>query len=578
LSETASTLARRIRFGVERALERPAAIAWKDLLVFGKHATAWKGAVAALLFLGPLVAFAAAAAEYPGPWRSGLHALGLGIAALFSTFSFAVTVPAATSVALERDRETLAALVVSPASGGELVLGKLLAALANALVAKALLFPALAIVYALGGLEAGFIPRFFLVLLAADVSLGSLALHLSSRPLRPPRVGAASLKLGVSQAQLALQRSLGISVVGSLLPIYASIFGLVFVLQQGLPLGRWLESLGALGVLHPLLAVVAWGPVYVYGRAVPLWLLATLFHALLALPLIASAAEAQRGHALERGRLPRAGFVVWFVFAIALAGGAAASGTDEVRALVPAGLGGAIAVAAVLVASSSPPGARPFGRREVLLSLLDPRRAFASAPETACGLALALALVLAPFVFAASSPGAAARATSGLALAALGIAALGARLAARSQAKEAAAFARALAGPRGNDRDAREDAAVEEPSTGAPAVFGLGFVFLALAPVLAGLGLALSKSALPGLAPFAPAFRALAGVAGAANPLVALVPLVDSKSALGQLLAGAPELVGVEPGTLAWLGLAFWGIVLVGSLASLKRAPEAKVV
>lgn len=577
-----------------RALERPAAVAWKDLLIFGRQSSGWKDATGAFLLLGPLVAVVAVLAESAGPWRHGAHALALGVAAIFSTLSFAVTVAAATSVALERDRDTLPALVVSPLTPGELVLGKLLAAVANSLGTKALAFPALAIAYAVGGLEAGFIPRFFLVILAADVSFASFALALSSRPLRPPRLGSPALKLGVSQAQLALQRSVGFSVLASLVPVYTSIFGLPLVLQQGLPLGRWLDQGGAFGALHPLFTIVAWGPVRLYGHSVPVWALAVVFHLLLALPLLASAAESQRAAGAERGRLPRVAFSVWFVYVVGVAAGALGDRAHEGGSLIVAALGGALLVGAALGAASTAPGRRPFGRRDVFLALFDPRQAAASAPETAPAAVFALAVVLGLFVAStASSAGAAVRATGGLGLAALGIACLGARLAARAQARDAAAFERAVAKPREKgagaaptgERGARTEGAAgeggenaPEPSTGASTVFAAGLLFLALGPALAGLGIALGRGALPQLEPLEPAFRWLAVVALAANPFSALVPLVDPQGPIGVVLAQrVPAVLGVDASSVASLGAAIWAVVVLVSFATLRRAPEVKL-
>ena len=572
-----------------RALERPAAVAWKDLLVFGKQATGWKGAVGALILLLPLVAAAALVAESAGPWRHLGHAIALGVAALFSTLSFAVTVPAATSVALERDRDTLPALVVSPTHAGRAGPGQAPRRRRQLARDQGRPLPGArdrlrdrrdrGRVHPRGSSSS---------CCAADISFASFALCARPRPLRPPRMGSPGFKLGVSQAQLALQRSVGFSVLGSLLPIYASVFGIPLVLQQGLSLAHWLETGGALGALHPLFALIAWGPVRLYGRTVPVWTLAVGFHLLLALPLLASAAEAQRAAGTLRGRLARFGFAVWFVYVVAVAAGALREGPGESGALVVAALGGALLAGAALGAGLSAPRRTPFGLREVLLSFIDPRRAALSAPETAPGGAFLLALALTPFVVAsAGSVAEALRASAGLGLAAVGIAALGARIAARAQARDAAAFGRALA-KRASTRDAAgtpndadparategDEERLEEPPTGASTVFALGLLFLVLGPAVAALGIALAHGALPQLVPLEPAFRGLAIGSLAANPFSALLPLVDPSTVVAQRLIQA---LGVEPGTLATLGAALWATAIVLSLGTLRRAPEVRI-
>src|SRR5207302_10287793 len=94
-----------------------------------------------------------------------------------------VGVPAATAFALERDRDTLEGLVISPLRPWQLVLGKLGAAVAIGLVVQTSLLPLLAIAYALGGGDLAFVPAWVLLLAATTCSFASFCLAVGSRRL-----------------------------------------------------------------------------------------------------------------------------------------------------------------------------------------------------------------------------------------------------------------------------------------------------------------------------------------------------------------------------------------------------------
>jgi hypothetical protein len=565
------------RKGLPPALSRPLAIAWKDLLVLGKGANALKGAFGALIFLLPILGLAALAVYVPGPWRYAGRALGLGVSAIFSALAFLVALPAATSLALERDRDTLQGLVVSPAEPRDLILGKLLAALTNSLGAKALALPALAFAYALGGVEAGFIPRYILVLFAADLSFASFALYATARPLRAPRLGSPAFKLGVSQAQLAVQRSLGVVVLISLVPIYSALFILPLALQHGVKLGHVLDTVAPLGALHPLFALIAWGDAQIFGRAVPVWALAVTFHVLLAFPFLAAAAEAQRPPGAPRGRAPRLGYLVLFAFVVAMATGSSSEAGPEAHALVGSVVAAIFLVFGATGFSQSPPPRRPFGRSEVLRAFVDPSASLVSSAETSPGFAFHLALVATPFLLLAAPREAALRTAFGLAAAAIGLSAIGARLGARAQRKDAEALERAIAAnavagvKRSEIAEGKE--AAEEPATHTGAVLGLVSVFVVLAPLLAFAGMELAKR-ITQLEPLVPVLRGIAVLGVIANPFTALEPLLESGTAGPFVTQAATTLTGLEPWVLATLHLIFWVLVSVIALATLRRVRE----
>ncbi len=564
---------------VPRTLERPLAIAWKDLLVLGKSAGAFRGAMGAAFFLAPLVAIAAVSVYAPGPWRFAGRAIALGTSAVFSSLAFLVAVPAATSLALERDRDTLQGLVVSPARPRDLILGKLLAALGSALATKAVALPALAFAYVLGGIEAGFIPRYLAVLACADLSFASFALFASARPLKIARFGAGAMaRLGVSQAQLAVQRSVGIVVLLSLVPIYSALFAVPLALQHGLELARVLDDFASLGALHPLFALLAWGDARIFGAHVPVWLLACAFHVLLAFPFLAGAAEAQRPALAPRGRAARGAFLLLFAFVVLVATGASWDAPASVRSLVGTTIAAALLIVGATAFAQAPAPRRPFGRREVLLAFLDPRRALESSAETGPGYAFLLALTAAPFFALVAPPGAAARSALGVAMAAIGIAAVGARLAARAQAKEALALRKAAAlgetgEPGAQERAEREEAANEAPR-GTAAVVGLAAMFVVLSPLVALAGMEAAKRA-PVLAPLVPVLQGVGVLGVVANPFTALEPLTSGFGAA--VLQASLSLAGVAPALLATLHLSFWSAVTVIALGTLRRAPPAEL-
>jgi hypothetical protein len=517
-------------------------ILYKDLLTVGAN-PAGAGArllVYAILFALPLLGLAWAATFAHGPWRFAGRPVLLGFCALLGFFHISVAIPAATAFALERDRNTLESLVISPLSPWRLVLGKLLTALSVGVMVKAAVLPALGVAFVLGGADLGFVPRYLLLLLAVDTSLAAFALHLGARR-REINTKVGWIKAQTSQTQLVMQATVGMSVLTSLVPIYAAIFLIPLALQHGVHLPEILGDLAPLGVLHPLAALLFWGDADLLGFRVPVWLCGVIFHLLLALPLLADSAEAQKTAGSEPGRLPRLlvlpilafGLLIVTSFAIKLDGPARV----VIASLVPA----LCVLGAASRASFSKSPVQRISPARIARGLL-PTRAFESAPERAVGFVLVVVALAAPTLLWAGGAGpSSVSALAGLALVGLSIAALGARATAHSLDREDAAFVEALEQRSAQD-EAGADASAEndddKPNDKTPhrpkrPLLYLLFTSLALTGV-GFLALLLGRhGSVPALESLAPAFTALVGLGLALNPLSALLPILTDPNALG---------------------------------------------
>ncbi|MDC3378867.1 hypothetical protein OAX78_01110, partial [Planctomycetota bacterium] len=373
-------------------------VAWKDLLTFakGQNRSPTPRVMGVLAAVGLLI-YAWAAMAFPGGWRFATRPVFLVVVAVLALFHFAVAVPAATALALERDRDTLDGLIVSPLSPWRLVVGKWLAAIGLGAVSKAALLPALGIAYVLGGVDLGFIPAFLALVVAADGSFAAFALLVGARHLEAPRV-TGWLRPQVNQTQLALQQSLGLAVLTSLVPIYATLVLIPIGLQQGFDLAQAFDMAAPLGALHPLIALLLWGDVNLFGLRLPVWLVGVIFHVLLALPMLAEAAEAQRGHDRTPGRAGRLLGLPALVFGLLIAG-ALANGLGPMgRVLV----GCFVPLCVILFLCGRTAFTRglvdPPVRIRGVLAGLHPFRALQSHPASAPGFALLMALLCAPLV------------------------------------------------------------------------------------------------------------------------------------------------------------------------------------
>lgn len=562
-------------------------VALKDLLVFANTASgggAIRPVLAAIGVGAPLLVYAWCVLSFPGPWRFAGRPVFLAVAGLLALFNFSVAVPAATSFALERDRETLDGLVVSPLTPWQLVLGKLTAALAIGATTKTALLPALAVAFALGGADLALVPAYLLVLLAADVSFASFALLVGARRLDAPmRVGW--LRTQTSQAQMALQSALGVSVIGSIVPVYALLVLVPLALQAGVALPRLLDTLAPLGALHPLATLALWGDAVVLGVRLPVWTLAVALHLTLALPMLADAAEAQRSEGSAPGRAPRLLFLapaaLVLVLGLSVARGASPLGRVLIGTLLPLALVLGAVLRTAFVAGTPH---RAVTRAEVLRGLA-PHRALESAPERAPGYGLLLWLLCAPAILWAGGGGLAAALTAiGLLVSTLGLASLGTRAVARGQQEDDAAFreavARSVAGDEvaePSERDAAERRRLQRSRRGR-LFLRLGLISLVV-PLLAAAGISLSTSSLPALGALRPALEALLTLGLALNPGACLLPVLTDPAACGtpalrDLLLG----LGVRPGLAFALHVAVYAIGAVAAAATLPKPLDLEAV
>ncbi|MCO5167019.1 MAG: ABC transporter permease [Planctomycetes bacterium] len=544
-------------------------VAWKDLLTYARglqQGSAGVRFVGTTVVLGaPLLAYAWCVVSLPGGWGRAAPAVFLVVAGIMALFGLSVAVPAATAFALERDRETLEGLVVSPLGPWQLVLGKLQAAVTIGAITHAALLPLLAVAYVLGGGDLAFVPAWLLLLLATNVSFAAFCLVAGARRLdAPSKLGW--VRAQSTQAQMALQGTLGVGVLLALVPIYAVLL-LPFAAAQGAPVGPILDAAAPFGALHPLVALAVWGEARVLGAPVPVWLIGVVVHLLLALPLLSDAVEAQRSEGSPPGRLTRALCLPLVAALLVLAAATGAALPDPGRVVVAVGAPAVLLLAAAARTGFVPAaGARRVERRRVLAGLARPDLALESAPDRAPGFVALLALACAPLVvWGAGAEGLATLAA--LALMSVALAAVGARLVARGQEQEDRAFeaaARAGAAP------APEPAEAPRPPR------GRFFLRLALAslllPPVGAAGLSFGQGAAPALGPLAPVFTALCAAGLALNPFAALLPTLADPHALG---TDAPRRVfaalGLEPEVVLGLHVACYAVALLAAVASIRR-------
>jgi hypothetical protein len=287
----------------------------KEILIYerGGSATPTRAAVLALGMTTIVLVVLSLAVYFPGPWRFAGRAMGLGTLALLAFASYGVMVPAATSIALERDRETFDTLTVSSLESGRMIRGKILGAFAIGLMTKAPLLPACGIVYLFGGVSISLFLAFLVVIVAVDFAYATLGVLISCKHHKPPRVQAFIKP--PTQAQLALQRGIGLLVFSSVILLYGIAFLIPLSIQNGWVISGVLRKLAVLGISHPVLCLLFWGPVKLFEFELPLWLLCSTFHMLLAAPLYARAVQTHRPATVAKSRtarllsLPLLGFI-----------------------------------------------------------------------------------------------------------------------------------------------------------------------------------------------------------------------------------------------------------------------------
>lgn len=544
----------------------------KDLLTFARAPGAGGGlrTIGLTVVLGgPLLLLAWAMAAFPGPWRFAGAPAFLVMAAVMALFNFAVAVPAATAFALERDRETLESLIVSPLRPWQLVLGKLGAALTMGLLTRVALLPALGVAFALGGADLGFVPRWLVLLLCSDASFASLALLIGSRR-RDPSARVGWFRAQTSQAQMALQSSVGLSVLASLVPLYAAMFLLPLSFQQGVRVPEVLDAIAPLGALHPLAALILWGDVDLLGLRTPVWVVASVFHVSLALPLLADAAEAQKSEGSAPGRAPRLlalpAVGLGLVLVWALATGLPQAGRVGVGLVFPALL---LLMTALRAGYAAPRGPAQVTRPRILAGLL-PHLALESLPERAPGYTLLVGLLCAPVVVGVGGGGLPAwGAWAALVLSGVALASLGGALVARARRAEDRAFLAALAAQAPVvETPEEEEAEVRSPRGRALLLLGL---LAGLLPLFCGAGLLLGQGSLPQLLPLTPLLRLGLLLGLALNPLAGLVPVLADPALCGtDLPQRACAGLGLDPAVLLFVHVGAQLSLLLAALLTLR--------
>ncbi|MGE0707579.1 MAG: ABC transporter permease [Planctomycetota bacterium] len=564
----------------ERLERRLNPLVYKDLLTYTRGAVGGTARVVAygIFFALPLVAFAWALAFLPGPHRFAMRHVFLGVCGLMAFLHLGVAVPASTAFALERDRDTLESLIVSPLHAWRLVLGKLGTALTVGLLTKGAILPPLAVAFALGGGDLGFLPRYLLLLVCVDLSLAAFALHMGCRHRdAPSQLGW--VKHQTTQTQLALQATIGISVLSFLLPFYAIGFLIPLSLQHGVRVAEVLEVLAPLGALHPLAALTVWGEADIFGWHAPIWLLGVCFHLALALPLLSGTADSQRPEGSAPNWQTRLLTLPVLLLGLLIVGAVLRRSPQVVR--VPVGLS-LLALLQVTIAVStgfSEESGRPVTVRGVLGSF-HPLRALESTPARSPGYVLLFAVLSAPFFVWVGGAGSTAVASwAATALAAVSVACAGARLSARVREQEDEAFLEAL-GSRGQAAGEEEDSdeetdeeAAEKSRRSAPRrylghLFGIAFL---LPPLMGVLLLAIESGIWPPLAALRPVIGPLTSVGLSLNPFTGLLPVLADPRLLGSdLPLRVLEQIGVIPWVVFLGHVVAYGALLVAALATLR--------
>jgi hypothetical protein len=277
----------------------------KEILVYERSgsATPTRAAVMSLAVSLLVLLLLSLAVYFPGPWRFAGRGIGLATLALLAFASYAVMIPAATSIALERDRETFDTLTISTLESHELIRGKVLGAFSIGLMTKAAMLPACGLAYLFGGITISLFLAFLCVIASVDFAYATLGVLISCKHHKPPRV-QAFIK-APTQAQMALQRGVGLLVVSSVLLLYGVAALIPLAIHNNWLIPRIVHKIAVFGIFHPVLCLVFWGSVDLFGVELPVWVLCSVFHLLVAAPLYANAVQNHRPITVQRSRGPR---------------------------------------------------------------------------------------------------------------------------------------------------------------------------------------------------------------------------------------------------------------------------------
>lgn len=557
----------------------------KEILVYerGGSATPTRAAILALALITVVMVFLTLAVYFPGPWRFAGRVIGLGTLALLAFASYGVMVPAATSIALERDRETFDTLTVSSLESGRLIRGKILGAFAIGLMTKAPLLPACGVAYLFGGLSISLFLAFLVVIVSVDFAYATLGVLISCKHHKPPRVQAFIKP--PTQAQLALQRGIGLLVFSSVVLLYGIAFLIPLSIQHGWVISGIIRKLAIVGISHPVLCLLFWGPVDLFGLELPLWLLCSLFHILLALPLYAKAVQTHRPPTVPKSRGPRLLSLPLLAFVYVGVLGSLWAMTPTWVILGMSLLSGILTMVWVVSAAYNKESLATSERHSrwgmVQLAFLSPGELFRSRAGTAPGYLSLTSLMASGFFCLALYHCYPSQApwlemvgcVAGLLIFTLGASLYGVRSNAAAQFQEGEQLRKVIAG----DVEPKEEgkpatAKVEKGIRGTP----LGIIVMSFVlPLMAWIGAkAAGSGSLPVSDTVVAIFKTLGLVALSFNPFAGLLPVLGDPSLCGHgvIEKGINDL-GATPTTIYFAHLTLYGLIALASFLLYPKPP-----
>lgn len=124
--------------------------------------------------------------------------------------SVLAVLPAAMSIAVEREKNTLEGLISSPLRPQVLVRGKLVFAAYVATLSQFALAPVLVGTYLLGGVELHAVPLYLTLLLLHNSFLAAAGIYFSTLPHKVPKASAGVLQSAFTRSQMAQQKAMGL--------------------------------------------------------------------------------------------------------------------------------------------------------------------------------------------------------------------------------------------------------------------------------------------------------------------------------------------------------------------------------
>lgn len=223
--------------------------------------------------------------------------------------SVLAVLPAAMSIAVEREKHTLEGLISSPLRPEVLVRGKLIFAAYVATLSQFALAPVLVGTYLLGGVELMAIPLYLLLLTLHNCFLAGAGIYFSTLPHKTPKLSAAVMQSAFTRSQMAQQKAMGLWVACVLPTIYLMMGYLSSVSTRGagllppviLILLELLDRMRVLGAIFPVFSLTFRDPVPFFNLTLPYWIPALIFNGMLAAMYYRLAVGVVHGRALDKG-------------------------------------------------------------------------------------------------------------------------------------------------------------------------------------------------------------------------------------------------------------------------------------